>query len=50
MAPLERAPKDKLRKKLMIAERALEDVRAWHQTQPDWQPSNHPTAEIAVAD
>jgi methylenetetrahydrofolate--tRNA-(uracil-5-)-methyltransferase len=29
MAPLERAPKDKLRRKLMIAERALADLTAW---------------------
>jgi methylenetetrahydrofolate--tRNA-(uracil-5-)-methyltransferase len=29
MAPLERAPKDKLRKKRLIAERALQDLEAW---------------------
>jgi len=29
MAPLERPPKDKLRKKLLIAERALADLAAW---------------------
>ena len=33
MAPLERAPKDKLQKKLMIAERALADLQAWQQRQ-----------------
>jgi methylenetetrahydrofolate--tRNA-(uracil-5-)-methyltransferase len=30
MAPLENPPKDKLRKKLLIAERALDDLESWH--------------------
>ena len=30
MAPLDNPPKDKLRKKMLIAERALVDLEAWH--------------------
>jgi methylenetetrahydrofolate--tRNA-(uracil-5-)-methyltransferase len=32
MAPLDRPPKDKLRRRLMIAERALADLAAWDRT------------------
>lgn len=33
MAPLERPPKDRLKKKLLVAERALADLEAWQKAQ-----------------
>jgi methylenetetrahydrofolate--tRNA-(uracil-5-)-methyltransferase len=50
MAPLDRPPKDKLRKKLMIAERALADLQAWHQRQPDFTALSHSRDQVATVD
>ncbi len=50
MAPLDRPPKDKLRKKLMIAERALADLQAWHQRQPDFTTLSHSRDQVAAVD
>jgi methylenetetrahydrofolate--tRNA-(uracil-5-)-methyltransferase len=50
MAPLDRPPKDKLRKKLLIADRALLDLKAWHQGQPDWSATAHSRDQVAAVD
>jgi len=46
MAPLEHVPKDKLRKKTLIAERALRDLEAWHQS-TSLAPAAGPSGAIA---
>jgi methylenetetrahydrofolate--tRNA-(uracil-5-)-methyltransferase len=50
MAPLDRPPKDKLRKKLMIADRALADLQAWQQRQPDSSTLSHSREHVAAVD
>jgi methylenetetrahydrofolate--tRNA-(uracil-5-)-methyltransferase len=47
MAPLERAPKDKVRRKLMIADRALADLAAWQDGLMAGAPS-HPIGSPAA--